>query len=142
VQDFTLTVSGPSGVNVRGGGTATYTLIVTPVGGATLPAAVSLSVSELPLAATATFSPLTVAANCAATSVTLQVKLPGSAAMELPRGLFGSSGIPVALGLVLLPFAGRLRTLGRRWRLLALLILSAAILASGARAVFVRNRSQ
>jgi hypothetical protein len=132
VQDFTLTVSGPSGVNVRGGGTATYTLIVTPVGGATLPAAVSLSVSELPLAATATFSPLTVAANCAATSVTLQVKLPGSAAMELPRGLFGSSGIPVALGLVLLPFAGRLRTLGRRWRLLALLILSAAILASGA----------
>ena len=131
VQDFTLTVSGPSGVNVRGGGTATYTLIVTPVGGTTLPAPVGLSAGEIPLDATATFSPSTVAANSAATSVTLELKMPGSAALEPPRGLFGSSGIPVALGLVLLPFAGRWRKLRRGWRVLALLAVSAAILSAG-----------
>jgi hypothetical protein len=131
VEDFTLTVSGPSGVNVRGGGTATYTLIVTPVGGTTLPAAVSLSASELPLDATATFSPATVAANSASTSVTLALKMPGSAALERPRGLFGNSGIPVALGLVLLPFAGGWRKLRRGWRVLALLAISAGMLSAG-----------
>ena len=113
IQDFTLTVSGSSGATVPGGGTATYTLIITPVGGATLPAAVSLSASELPLDATATFSPATVSANSAATTVTLQLKMPGSAAVQRPRGLFGNPGIPVALGLVLLPFAGRWRRLRR-----------------------------
>jgi Big-like domain-containing protein len=131
VQDFTLTVSGPSGVNVPGGGTATYTLIVTPVGGATLPAAVSLSASGIPLDATATFSPATVAANSAATSVTLTLKMPGSAALERPHGLFGNSGAPVVLGLVLLPFAGRWRKLRRGWRVLALLAVSAMILSAG-----------
>jgi hypothetical protein len=130
VQDFTLTVSGPSGVNVRGGGTATYTLIVTPVGGTTLPAPVGLSAGEIPLDATATFSPGTVAANSAATSVTLELKMPGSAALERRRGLFGNPGVPVALGLVLLPFAGRWRKLRRGWRVLALLAVSAAILSA------------
>jgi len=115
---------------VRGGGTATYTLIVTPVGGTTLPAPVGLSAGEIPLDATATFSPGTVAANSAATSVTLELKMPGSAALERRRGLFGNPGVPVALGLVLLPFAGRWRKLRRGWRVLALLAVSAAILSA------------
>ncbi len=131
IEDFTLTVSGPSGANVKGGGTATYTLVVTPVGGATLPAAVSLSASGIPLAATATFSPATVGANSAATTVTLEVKMPGSAGLERPRGLFGGGGIPVALGLFLLPFAGRLRRRVGRWCVLILLAVSAAVLAAG-----------
>lgn len=132
IQDFTLTVSGPSGANVPGGGTATYTLLITPVGGPTLPEGISLNASGLPLAATATFNPATVTANSAATSVTLEVKMPGSAALTPPRGLFGNRGIPVALGLVLLPFAGRLRKRSRRWCVLVLLAVSAALVAAGA----------
>jgi hypothetical protein len=71
-----------------------------------------------------------VAANSAATSVTLELKMPGSAALERRRGLFGNPGVPVALGLVLLPFAGRWRKLRRGWRVLALLAVSAAILSA------------
>ncbi|HEX4758172.1 MAG TPA: Ig-like domain repeat protein [Terracidiphilus sp.] len=131
VEDFTLTVSGSSGANVSGGGTATYALMIRPVGGPTLPAAVSLSASGIPLQATAAFSPTTVAANSAAMGVTLQVKMPGSAALRPPRGLFGDVGIPVSLGLILLPFAGRLRKLSRRWRVLTLLAVSAVVLGVG-----------
>jgi hypothetical protein len=132
IQDFTLTVSGSSGVNVPGGGTATYTLIITPVDGTTLPAAVNLSASNIPLDATATFSPATVTANSSATSVTLELKMPSSAALQRPRGLFGNPGIPVALGLILLPFAGWRRKLGRGWRAFVLLAVTAAALAAGA----------
>ncbi len=131
VQDFTLTVTGSSGANVPGGGTATYTLMITPVGGPTMPAGISLSASQIPLGATATFSPATVTANSAASSVTMQVKMPGSAALEPARGLFGGRGIPVALGLVLLPFARRLRKRGRRWCMLVLLAVSVTVLAAG-----------
>lgn len=106
VQDFTLTVSGPSGVNVRGGGTATYTLIVTPVGGTTLPAAVSLSASEIPLDATATFSPGTVAANSAATSVTLELKMPGSAASSGGAGCLAIEVFPWPWGCFCCPLPG------------------------------------
>jgi hypothetical protein len=131
VQDFTLTVSGSSGANVPGGGTATYTLVITPVAGPTMPAGISLSASQIPLGATATFSPGTVSANSATTTVTMQVKMPGSAALEPVRGLFGGRGIPVALGLVLLPLAGRWRKRSRGWCVLILLAVSAAVLAAG-----------
>jgi len=56
VEDFTLTVSGPSGVNVRGGGTATYTLIVTQWAANAACSSEPERQSELPLDATATFS--------------------------------------------------------------------------------------
>ena len=131
VQDFTLTVSGSSGANVPGGGTATYTLMITPVGGPTMPAGINLSASQVPLGATATFSPATVSVNSATTTVTMQVKMPGSAALEPARGLFGDRCIPVALGLVLLPFAGRLRKRSRGWCMLILLAVSGAVLAAG-----------
>ncbi len=131
VQDFSLTVTGSSGANVPGGGTATYTLMITPVGGPTMPATISLGASQVPLGATATFSPATVTANSAATTVTMQVKMPSSTALAPARGLFGGRGIPVALGLVLLPLVGRLRMRGRRWCTLILLAVSAAVLAAG-----------
>ena len=129
IQDFTLAFAGGSGsATAPAGGQAAYTLTIAPLNGATLPASVSLTVGGAPLGATASFSPATVEASSGATSVTLSVKLPGNAALERPRSPFGGGAIPIALGLLLLPFAGRLRK-GRAhlMRLAALAAIGAAL---------------
>jgi hypothetical protein len=108
VQDFTLTFGGASTVTTPGGGQAVFTLVITPVNGATLPAAVTMSASNLPLGMTASFSPATVASGSSTSTVTMTIKLPGNAANERSRGPFGGA-LPVVLGLVLLPFTRRLR---------------------------------
>jgi hypothetical protein len=133
IEDFTLTfASGGTGkASVPAGGLAVYTLVVTPVGGTTLPAAVNLGATDVPLGMAATFTPATVAASSGSTTVTLQVTLPAKGANQSPRGPFGRGTLPVALGLILLPFAGRLRK-GRAYLAkLTMLVLAGAILAVG-----------
>lgn len=129
VQDFTLAfAAGSSSASAPAGGQAEYSLVVTPVGGATLPAAVNLNVTQVPLGATATFSPATVAVNSGATTVTLQLRLPAKAAIEPPRGFFSRTRMTVALGLLLLPFAGKWRKSRTQFiRSVALAIVSAAL---------------
>ena len=129
VQDFTLAfVSGNGTVTAEPGGQATYSLVVTPVNGALLPAAVTLSASNLPLGMTASFSPATIASGSAATTVTMTITLPGKAANERPHSPFGGGALPVALGLILLPVAGRMRkTRARLARMMVLLVISAAL---------------
>jgi hypothetical protein len=111
--------------------------VITPVGGATLPEAVSLTATGLPLGLTAVFTPATVAANSTATDVTLQVGPPGKAAVQPPRRPFRGSALPLALGLIILPvsfglpFAGRLRKHAYGWYGLAALALASAALAVG-----------
>jgi hypothetical protein len=134
IQDFTLTLLGGSGAgtaNVPLGGKATYPLVITPVGGATLPGAVSMSITGLPSSMTAVFTPSTVAANSAATNVTLVVISPGKSAAQSTHRPFGGGSLPVALGLFLLPFAGMLRKTAYRWCSLAVLALAGAALAAG-----------
>ena len=87
-----------------------YSLTITPVGGSTLPAAVSLTASGLPLEATAILTPATVSANSPATSITVQVKMPGQLTADGRRHTpFLHGSLPVALGLLLLPFVSKLR---------------------------------
>ena len=141
LQDFTLALAGNSAVTgtatVPLGGVASYPLVITPVGGATLPGAVSLDVTGLPLGLTGVFTPATVAASSAATDVTLEVGPPGKAALQTPRKPFGGSSLPLALGLIVLPvsfalpIAGRLRKANRRRYGLAALALAGAVLAVG-----------
>jgi hypothetical protein len=132
VQDFTLALSGgSSNVNVSLGGQADYPLIITPVGGTTLPAVVNMSLTGLPTGMTAVFTPQVIAAGSSATNVTLQVLLPGKSAMQPPRSPFGGRSLPVALGLTLLPLAGRLRNSAHRFRKMAVLALASAALATG-----------
>ena len=136
IEDFTLTMSGggtsESAAAITGGQAATYPLVITPVGGATLPGAVSLSVTGLPPEATGTFTPATVAANAGTTNVPLLVMMPGISAVTPARRPFGGSSLPVALGLILLiPFAGRLRKAADGWRRLAVLALMSAALVVG-----------
>jgi hypothetical protein len=133
IQDFTfaLPAGAASTVTVPLGGQAAYPFVITPLGGVTLPAAVNMSLSGLPTGMTATFSTDVVAAGSSTANVTLQVFMPGYSALQPPPGPFGGRSLPVALGLILLPFAGRLRKTAHRLRRIAVLALAGAALAVG-----------
>ncbi|MGP8083935.1 MAG: Ig-like domain repeat protein [Terracidiphilus sp.] len=133
IQDFTLTLLGGNGtadtMTVPLGGHVTYPFVITPVGGAILPAAVSMSLAGLPPGMTAIFSAPVVTANSPAANVALLVLMPGNTALQPPPGPFGGRSLPVALGLILLPLAGRLRKDAHRFRTIAVLALAGAALA-------------
>ena len=131
VEDFTLAALGGGTANVPAGSVASYSLAIAPVGGATLPGAVTFSVIGISLDSTAGFSPATVTAGSGASTVTLQVQLPGKAALQAPARPFGGSSLPLALSLILLPFARRLRMAAKQWRTLAVLALIGIALAAG-----------
>jgi hypothetical protein len=106
VEDFTFApASGNASATASAGAKASYTLSFTPAVGSTFAGAITFAVSGLPTGATATFSPASLTANSSASSVTLTVTLPSQTA-ALPAGntLHGSF-LPVALGMILLPFA-------------------------------------
>jgi len=118
VEDFTISSSGTSAV-VSPGGSVSYALTVTPLSPAiTFPTAINLSANGLPQGATYSFSPAAVAEGAGATAVALTVQLPRAASAQQPAGGIGSQFspkiAPLALGLLLLPFAGRLRRSGKR----------------------------
>jgi Bacterial Ig-like domain (group 3) len=131
VMDFTLDPVGSGKATAPAAGVASYSLVIMPVGGPTLPGAMTLSVTGLSLGATPVFSPATVTAGSGTTTVTLQVRLPGKAAMRPPAKPFSRGPLSLALCLILLPFAGRLRKTARRWQRLAVLALVGAALAVG-----------
>jgi hypothetical protein len=127
VEDFTLTTGG-SGTSqtVQPGGTATFTLPMSPSGGTTFPAAVTFSASGLPAGFTATFSPTSLAAGSSATSVSMTIQVPMTAMLErIPRT--GRSLPLVALGLLMLPFVGGIGRSRKRLRWLAILFLLAGV---------------
>lgn len=141
IQDFNLTIStsngGSSTATASPGGTATYPLTFSPVDGSKFPAVVYLTVSGLPPGATATLTPDTLPANSGTTSVTLTVNLAGQSASLKYRNPFRDGRLPLAVGLILLPFAGRLRRATRllyspcwnrrsRWLLVAILSFGSA----------------
>jgi len=143
VQDFTLTyASGNGSVTAQPGGQATYSLLVTPTNGALLPAGVTLSASNLPLGMTAIFSPATISANAPSTMVTVTITLPGKAANEKPLSPFGGGAIPVALGLMLLPFVRRMRKARARLVLLAALLAIGGALVVGLTGCGTKTASQ
>jgi sugar lactone lactonase YvrE len=103
-------------------GTATYLVNIAPVGSTTFANKVTYTLSTLPSGWTATFSPTSIAAGSGDTTVTITLKDGGSAALS-PSMFNASSVYPVALGLLLLPFSGRLRRISKRWSQLACLLL-------------------
>jgi hypothetical protein len=131
VVDFTLTPAGGGKATIPATGAASYPIVVTPVGASILPGAMTLSVTGLSVGATASFSPGNVTAGSGTTTVTLQVQLPGKAALEPQGKPFGRGALPMLLSLILLPFAGRLRKTATRWRKLVVLALVGAALAVG-----------
>jgi DNA-binding beta-propeller fold protein YncE len=137
IQDFTISSSsGTTSATVSPGGQATYPLVISPLDGATLPGAVTLTVSGLPSGASATFTPSTLAANSGTTDVKLTLTLPGQAAALPLKIPFRRGPAPLSLGLILLPFAGRMRRASRRLKgarlksMICLLVLALAALTS------------
>jgi hypothetical protein len=105
-------------------GAATYTVNITPMGATTFANEVTYTLSDMPSGWTATFSPASIAAGSGSKTVTITVKDSGSASLFDPGSMY-----PVALGLLLLPFSGRLRRIGKRWSQVACFLL---LLAGGA----------
>ena len=138
IEDFTLGSSNGGSVSpatASPGGMATYLLAVDPPAGTTFPAAVTFSVSGLPTGATATFSPTMLPANSGPTNVTMTVALSSQVAAKHPRPKpFDREQVPMALGLIMLPFVVRLRKDARRSKriicLFAVVMTSAAMIAS------------
>jgi hypothetical protein len=130
VEDFTLGNSGSSSQTVRAGGAATFSFVVTPVGSTTLLSAVTLSASGLPPGATYTFSPSVVPAGSPATGVNLviQTSISSAGLSPEPRRYAAQSGMPMLLGLLLLPLLA-MQELRKRMqlapRLLAVVLFAA-----------------
>ncbi|HEX4156375.1 MAG TPA: Ig-like domain repeat protein [Acidobacteriaceae bacterium] len=127
VEDFILLLapSSPSSASVLLGGSATFNLLVEPIGGQTLAGDVTLSLSGLPSGASAVFAPTTVAAGSGSTPVTLTVTAPSQyiPPSQLPThsGSAPRSRDALALFALLLLPAGALAR--RRKHLARLLIL-------------------
>ena len=79
ILDFKLAQSN----SVTAGTVTTYYLTIAPVGGATFPGALAMSVSGLPIGDTGVFTPATVPANSGTTPIVLQVTSPNFGAIRL-----------------------------------------------------------
>ena len=145
VLDFNLGSSGSGSAPVQTvipGGAATYPLSIVPSNGVILPALLTLTVSGLPPGATAALAPSswtqltgtswTYPANIALVATTLTIQLPGSAAGLDRAHPPGQKVPPLLWGMLLLPFAGKLRRCSRRLRRMASMLL---LFAAGVAAV-------
>jgi hypothetical protein len=135
IENFTIGIStgGTTTATASPGGQAAYTFTVSPPTGDSFAGPITFTVSGLPAGATAAFSPVTVPSGAGATTVTMTVTLPAAAEAQPMRGLFGGGELPMALGLILLPFAGMLRRASRRLnRMVCLLMLGVAGLSLAA----------
>ena len=110
IETVTLGPStGSASRTVSPGGQVVFTLGLAPVGGATFAGPVTLSVSGLPIGATAVFSPTTVSTGAGAGNVTLTLTLSNQSALPRSENPLGRGPLLVELGLILYPARGRLR---------------------------------
>jgi sugar lactone lactonase YvrE len=144
ILDFSLTPGSGSGSSssvptqtADPGGSATYPLNIVPTAGTIFPTPVLLTVTGMPAGATAVITPSswtqltgtswTFPANTPLTTVTLTIQLP-SASTSMKKEYPPSGKLPPILwGMLLLPFAVRMRCVGKRLRgILFTLLLTAA----------------
>jgi hypothetical protein len=136
IENFTIGVptGGATTATASPGGQATYSFAVNPPSGATFAGPITFTVTGLPAGATATFSPNPVPAGAGNTTVTMTVTVPSTAEAEPLNSPFSGGALPAALGLILLPFAGRVRRMSRRSKgtvCLMVLVIGGAVFASG-----------
>lgn len=145
VVDFTLTATPSTSPSIAPGQLMTYALAIQPTVGASLPNATTLTIAGLPAGASASIalSPWTQLSSTSwqlpanTTFATIPLVVTTSSAAEAANQHPGGSGLPkLAWGLLLLPFAARIRKAGRRLSsgaalMLGLLALAGAIGLSG-----------
>jgi hypothetical protein len=129
VVDFTINAQNTS-LTVMPGSAAQYTFIVSPLSPSTIfPSAITFSVSGLPAGATYSFTPPSVgpctSGTCTATvTLNIQTEQIASAAQPGAGSHLASRLAPFSLALLLLPFAGWMRKVGKRFsRMLPILLL-------------------
>jgi sugar lactone lactonase YvrE len=144
ILDFSLTPGSGSGSGsgvttqtAEPGGSATYPLKIVPTAGTIFPTPILLTVTGMPTGATAIITPSswtqltsnswTFPANIPLTSITLTIQLP-SASTSMKREFPASGELPpIVWGVLLLPFAVRMRRAGNRLRgIVFTLLLTAA----------------
>ncbi|HUN84580.1 MAG TPA: choice-of-anchor D domain-containing protein [Terracidiphilus sp.] len=123
--DFTVQASGAQSQSVASGQTASYTLVLTPANGSS--GTFTFSCGALPANAVCSFNPNseTVAANSTG-NVTVQVETGQSTSSARKAGTERWGVVPVICGILILPFAVRLR--GRK----LLIVVAGCLLAFGA----------
>ncbi len=134
VEDFSITGADGSTTpttTANPNRVAVFPLAIAPIGGPTLPYGVILTAKNLPLGASVAFTPAKTRPGAEATNVTLNVNLYGSTQSTRNDNPFTPSRISIALGVLLLPFAGLMRKRARGWQRLVMLALASAALAIG-----------
>jgi hypothetical protein len=128
VDEFSLsTATGSStSATVSPGGTASYSLAVSPSNGTTFPATVTFSVTGLPTGALATFSPQTIAAGAGTTDVGLAVQVPTQTASLRPSHPLAFKWATILMGVLVLPFGKIRRATGKFGRTAILILLTFA----------------
>lgn len=139
IQDFSInapstggTTNSPSGAGgpsqpALPGALVSYTFSLGPINGSVLPTPITLSVSGVPQGGSATLTPTVIPAGSPLSNVTLTVQLPKNLAADT-NGLSPLRRMtPIALGILLLPFAARFRRTTRKlsgitWTLLLLFL--------------------
>jgi len=120
--DFAVSVSGPSSLTVARGQQATYTMVISPSGTS---GAFTFTCGTLPSNALCFFNPTTESLGAGVQgNVAVQISTANGSQVRAERPLFWRS-LPLACGLILLPFAVRRR------RRVFLPVLLAAILTIG-----------
>jgi hypothetical protein len=127
VLDFTMTIAGAGSATLAPSGSVTYQVKVSPDYGS-YAGTVSFTVAGLPPGATATFSPSSIAANGGPQTITVTISMPATTAVNPPPSA-GSGLAPLALVILLLPFAGSLRRRGLSLSRFALLLGGIAVAA-------------
>ena len=127
VDDFTVGVASGSSAaqTVSSGGTAVYTLNVSPSPGSTFLSAVTFAVSGAPAGATATFTPPTLAAGAGAANVGLRIQVAGQTAFSRShRSALLALGLSPFMLAMLLPWNRKIRqTAGKRGGAACVLLL-------------------
>jgi hypothetical protein len=135
VEDFTLTFSTPPAGTpaqpVYPGSTATYVIQVGPTSGLNFPSPVTFAISGLPAGATASFTPKSLPAGSAGTTVNLAIQLANQILARNPAHPLGRLALAMAGGMLLLPFGRKLRrSTTRKGRFACLLLLMLAVTCS------------
>lgn len=129
--NFTLASGTSSGsATTTAGGTATYSLVITPPTGAVFPDAITFAATGLPVGATATFAPATVPAGSGTTTVTLTIQTTASQATNIENPFTGGPLAPMALGFLLLPMVALKQVRCRLSHLSSLVVIAALLLSS------------
>jgi hypothetical protein len=124
IEDFTLMLTNAQ-ATIAHGGTASFLVQITPVGGQTLPGAISMNLSGVPSPFVATWSQPSIPAGSSSTALTLTLKTP-----DYPIGDDAHLQTHSRTILALIFLTGTIVTVRRRHRLtslVSLLVLAAAL---------------